>query len=343
MTTWVLLSVLGALPVFADGEFLLQPHETVGILGDADARTRLYSAYLETFVVSRFPTADIRFQQLRDVPEQLPNVLVYSPPCYPADPGGLENYADSLAQLGRRASQANPAVKITLLEPSACTQRGPVVETLEKKLSEAGARNHVVLLTGVIATDPDPAAQLSVAQAILEHWSAPAVVFDTSIDILGKRFLDSVKAHPHDLEADRVIGWRQEETTLPVNFSASIADPQDPRVVEFNDRLNRQIVRVRGARPDKFRVTVDGWPATTRWGNELFDGINLAAYRTPTTHLATRVHELTLELVGLQIASWTPGGDLAALAARAEEVWTERSEILARPVAHDYEFLPEAR
>jgi len=343
LTASVLLYLAGALPVFADGEFLLQPHDTVGIVAGADPRTSLFSAYLETFVVSRFPSADIRFAQLPGIPEQLPSVLVYSPPCYPADPGGLENYADNLAQLARRASQASPSVKITLLEPSACAQRGPVLQTLEKKLSEAGTRDQIILLAGVTATDPDPGTQLSVAQAILDQWKAPTIVFDTSVDVLGKRFLDSVNSYPHDLEADRVIGWRQEETTLPVNFAASIGDPQDPRLAEFNDRFNRQIVRLRGARPEKFRVTVDGWTATTRWGNDLFEGINLAAYRTPMSHLATRVHELTLELLGLQLASWTSGADVAALAARAEEVQTERAEIVARPVAHDYEFLPDAR
>jgi hypothetical protein len=166
-------------------------------------------------------------------------------------------------------------------------------------------------------------------------------VFDTSVDVLGKRFLDSVNATPHDLEADRVVGWRQEETTLPINFAASVGDPQDPRLREFNEKFNRQIVRLRNARPEKFRVTIDGWIATTRWGNEMFDGINLAAYRTPMSHIAARVHELTLELLWLQLASFASGADLASIGAREEEVRIERAEILARPVAHDYEFLPE--
>jgi lysophospholipase L1-like esterase len=136
------LAALGARGARAD-DFALKPHDVVVFYGDSITDQRLYTTFVETYVVTRFPELDVRFVHSgwggdrvtggggggidaridRDVLPYKPTVVTVmlgmnDAGVRPFDAALFKTFEDGYRHLVERIQTGAPGVRLTLLEPS---------------------------------------------------------------------------------------------------------------------------------------------------------------------------------------------------------------------------------
>jgi lysophospholipase L1-like esterase len=200
---------------------------------------------------------------------------------------------------------------------------------------------------------PAAPGHLIMTAALLKAWNAPGVVSSVEIDAAARRVSSIVRSSVTGTRFGSAVTWTQLDEALPM--PVDMADPVMALAVnssDFQDSLNRQIVKVTGLPPGPHTLRIDGSEVATHSAGEWSQGVNLAAAQTPMWEQASRVHAATLEHNAIHFARWrtieVPFEDektagmqpaLAALDSLEREL-VGRQRALAAPVAHRFELTP---
>jgi lysophospholipase L1-like esterase len=203
---------------------------------------------------------------------------------------------------------------------------------------------------------PGPGGQLLMSAALLKAWSAPAVVSAVEIDAENGKATRAENTKVSDLTASGdMIAWTQEDDALPLPL-----DLNDPvlmlavRSSDILDSLDRQTIKVAGARGSEYGLRIDGQDAGTFTREALADGVNVAALPTPMLEQSRRVHKLTLQHNNIHFTRWRQvqvplaNQDAAKLGRALEALDTietdtvEQQRAEARPKPHRFELLPKS-
>ncbi|MCZ2155834.1 MAG: DUF1080 domain-containing protein [Bryobacterales bacterium] len=252
--------------------------------------------------------------------------------------GVLLRYSDFLAELARaeglQTADLNKPVVAMLVKAKAA----------DPKLAQKILPDRV---------HPGPAGHLIMAEQLLKSWGAPSVVSSVEIDAAAKRVTGSENSSVSEVSFDRGIRWNQLDASLPM--SVDMADSVMALAVnssDFQDALNRQMLRVRGLNSGKHTLLIDGEVAGVYTAQQLANGVNLSALDTPMRAQALKVHQLTLARANMHNTRWRSvqvpdeGMELAASAAAVEALdrvaaeLREQQRAAARPVSHRFELRP---
>lgn len=198
---------------------------------------------------------------------------------------------------------------------------------------------------------PGPAGHLIMAEQLLKAWGAPPLVSSVEIDAAGKKVTDSQNTAVSAASFDGGISWSQLDASLPMPID--MTDSVMALAVnssDFQDALNRQMLRVRGLRSGKHTLLIDGEVVGVYSAQQLADGVNLSVLDTPMRAQALKVHHLTLARANMHNTRWrnvqVPGAGLAALDGAVEALdrvageLREKQRAAAQPVAHRFELRP---
>lgn len=392
-------------------EFPLKDQDTVVFYGDSITDQRLYTTFVETYVVTRFPQRQIRFihsgwggdrvsggaggpidlRLQRDVFAYRPTVMTImlgmNDGAYRAmEQERFDKFRSGYEHIVESAKLAFPDIRITVIQPS------PYDDATRPALFEGGYNNVLlkyseylaeladkrklqvadlngpvmVMLTKAYELDPanaqkiipdrvhpGAAGHLSMAQALLTAWHAPATVTEVDIDAAEGKVVRSENTKVEDLQAAERLTWTQRDGSLPMPV-----DDRDPvmklvlKASNFVQSLNRQPLIVRGLRAEQYTLSINGTPVGTFSRGDLEQGINLASLPTPMAKQAAAVHALTLKHNNVHNARWrtlqTPlADDKPAHLESAMRALDELEEDLvahqrrtAQPVACWYELAP---
>jgi hypothetical protein len=143
------------------------------------------------------------------------------------------------------------------------------------------------------------------AAALLKSWSAPAVVSEVEIDASAKRVSKSENTTVSKPVFSQAIKWTQADKSLPV--PVDMADAVMALAVkssDFQETLNRQMLRVKGLAAPRYTLYIDGDEIGTFTSTELADGVNLSGMKTPMWAQAWEVHSLTLKRAAMHQTRW---------------------------------------
>jgi len=155
---------------------------------------------------------------------------------------------------------------------------------------------------------PGPAGHLVMAAAFLEDMSCPALVSQIVVNVEnGKGILRKAE----NASVSKLVMNRQGGSFTLLENALPWVVPEEARKVpnftEINERLNREILIIRGLEPGKYSLSIDGNKIGVYSSDRLFTGANLALEpATPQYAQATRIMELnrtrndTLHVKGLR-------------------------------------------
>jgi hypothetical protein len=236
-------------------------------------------------------------------------------------PRFFEKYTSGYAHILDTMKARAPKARVTLLEPSAyddvtrpeefpegynsvLLRYGKFVrETSAKRgLTSADMNRPVVEFLKSAGSDrlipdrvhPSPGAHLVMASALLRAWRAPSVVASVEIDGVAGKVVGAENAAVESVTIGDGVSWEEVDGSLPMPV-----ETDDETLVaalkysEFTESLNREMLKVTGLEPGKYRLEIDGEGVGTFDADELGQGINLATLDTPMTRQAQRVLDLT--------------------------------------------------
>lgn len=407
MTTAVALLALTLATGACLAQFALKQGDRVVFYGDSITDQRLYTTFVETFVVTRFPRLNVTFTHSgwggdrvtgggggpvdlrlkRDVIAYKPTVMTVmlgmNDGSYRAfDEGIFKTYADGYRNIVGTMKGALPNLRMTLIRPSpfddvtrapafpggynsVLVRYGDFVQQLagEKKLGVADLCTDVVaMLKKANSTDPalaqkiiadrvhpGPAGQLTMAACLLKAWKAPALVSSVEIDARAGKATSAQNCTVSGVTPGAKLTWTQLDKALPMPVDAKEATfALVLASSDFQETLNRQIVRVTGLSGGSYRLSIDGQEAGVFPASDLAQGVNLALAATPMAQQAARVHALTLSHNQVHFTRWrqvqlpldwckSPKSDAALAAMDAWDADIARQQRqAARPVPHTY-------
>ncbi|MGH9613905.1 MAG: SGNH/GDSL hydrolase family protein [Bryobacteraceae bacterium] len=179
----------------------------------------------------------------------------------------------------------------------------PVVNMLQKANGADSAEATKILPDRV---HPGPSGHLTMAEALLKSWNAPALVSDVEIDAKEKS-----ASHTENADVDSIgttasgLTWNETEHALP--FPINMADPLVALVMHSSDfvsALDQETLKVSGLAPGKYDLKIDGASVGSFDASQLSDGVNLATLPTPMEKQATDVHALTLRRADTHNFRW---------------------------------------
>ena len=256
----------------------------------------------------------------------------------PFDPGRFEAYKAGYRHILETVRRGLPGARVTLLQPSpyddvtrppdfaggynevlvrygafvrelaggqdmaVADMNGPVVAAL-KRAHAADTAAAARLIPDRI--HPGAPVSLVMAQALLQAWSAPALVTEVEIDVMRQVARVQVNTRVSEIAAGEWVSWKQSDQALPMPLDA--ADPLVALVLRSSDfmaSVNRQPLRVLGLAPGHYALRIDGHPVGTFGSDQLSAGIDLAGLPTPMARQAAAVHALTLEHNALRWTRW---------------------------------------
>jgi lysophospholipase L1-like esterase len=363
MTLRTLLLLAAALGAGAQ-QFYLKPGDRVVFFGDSITDQRLYTTFVETYAVTRYPKGNFTFTHSgwggdrvsggaggpidvrlwRDVLPYDPTVVTlmlgmndgryraFEQPIFDEYEKG---YRHIVASLKRRL----PGARITAIQPSpyddvtrkANFEGGYNAVLLRygaflKQLAAAEGLHWADMNTPVVAAlngaksihpedaarlipdrvHPGPSGHLLMAQALLESWSAPALVSEVEFDGAQKTATVQKQAKVSEVQATaKGFAWTQLDEALPMPV-----DLKDPLVAlalkasSFTQALNQQLVRVTKLATGNYRLRVDGAGVGSFTAAQLKAGINLTEFSTPMLQQAADVHALTLQHAAIHNTRW---------------------------------------
>ena len=156
---------------------------------------------------------------------------------------------------------------------------GPVVAALEKA-KKLDAENAKKLLPDRV--HPGPAGHLSMAEALLKAWHAPAVVTSVEIDAAEPAVASAANTKVTDLAADAGVSWDQMDDALPMPI-----DTKDEvvalalRASDFVDAMDREPLKVTGLKAARYNLKIDDRGGGHFHQRGMAKGINLATLPDP--------------------------------------------------------------
>ena len=184
---------------------------------------------------------------------------------------------------------------------------------------------------------------LIMAEALLKSWMAPALVTNVDIDGEAGRLITAEKTAVSGFSANAEgLRWTQKDEALPMPLPMPANLPGLALAVkasDFHDALNRQILRVRGAKAAKYELKINGGVVGEFTAAQLNEGINLATMATPMIKQAREVHALTIKRTNIHNLRWrnleTVLGteNLGSLASTMQNLDELRDELEARQKA----------
>lgn len=200
---------------------------------------------------------------------------------------------------------------------------------------------------------PGASGHLIMAESLLKAWRAPSIVSTVEIDASARRVTKYENAAVMNVMFGRGVSWSQKDDSLP--FPVDMSDPVMALAVsssDFMEAMNRQMVKVSGLADGRYTLRIDDGEIGTYTAQQLKDGVNLAALRTPMWAQATRVHALTLKHNNIHFARWrqlqvplqaekldTVSAAITALDAVDNEI-VGQQRAAAQPVVHRFEIVP---
>ena len=402
----VLVSLAGA-----QDNFHLKDGDRVVFYGDSITDQRLYTTFVETYVLTRFPKRTVTFvhsgwggdrvtggagggvleRLARDVAAYKPTVVTIMLGMNDGrvrafDQQIFDIYSAGYKQIVKQLKESAPGVRITAIEPSpyddvtreprfpggynavllrygqfvrelgasggltVADLNAPVTAMLERAKAADAELSQQIIPDRV---HPGASGHLIMAESLLKAWKAPSLVSSVEIDAAGRRVVKSESSSVAGVAFGRSVSWTQTDDALPVPI-----DLYDPvmalavRSSDFQDALNRQMLKVSGLRAGKHTLLIDGDEVGTFEAAQLAAGVNLAGLQTPMYAQAAQVHALTLKHNNIHYARWRSlqvplqpddpvslGTALATLdAVEAELIARQRSA--AQPKPHRFELIP---
>ncbi|MBI4906710.1 MAG: DUF1080 domain-containing protein [Acidobacteria bacterium] len=260
----------------------------------------------------------------------------------PGFPGGynatLLRYADFLKELSAKES-------LILADLNR-----PVAEML-KRAKAADAELSTKILPDRV--HPGASGHLIMAASLLKAWNAPAMVSSVEIDAAGKRVGRTGNTAVTQAAFGRAVAWTQKDDALPMPVDMS--DPVMSLAVrssDFQEALNRQMVKVSGLAAGNHTLLIDGEEMGTWTAAQLAAGVNLSAVRTPMWAQAWQVHQYTLKHTAIHNARWRnlqvplEKEPLDAMALATSGLDAVDNELIAKqrraaqPMPHRFELIP---
>ena len=238
----------------------------------------------------------------------------------------FNRYAAGYRHIIQKLEKDLPGVRITVLEPSAyddvtrepqfpggynqvLLQLGAFVRMLASSdhLRSADLNAPVVSLLRAAfqaaepaqklipdRVHPSPGVHMIMAQALLQSWNAPSLVTSIEIDASRSVAAKQVNTTIASLSQSNGISWTQRDRALPMPRDV----PEETvdvalRCSDFTQALNREMLKIDGLAPGKYRLHIDEDEVGTFDAGALAQGINLAALNTPMSRQAKIVLDLT--------------------------------------------------
>ncbi|MDR0903001.1 MAG: SGNH/GDSL hydrolase family protein, partial [Opitutaceae bacterium] len=255
----------------------------------------------------------------------------------------FDTYRDGIASITSKVRAKIPGIRLTLIQPSAYDDvtrepkfpggynevlvrygaavkeiaaaagqhtadlNAPLVSVLQKARASDAALAEKIIGDRV---HPSAAGGLIMAGALLKSWNAPAVVSDVTIDAAAKKITGAQNTKVTGLAVSgdargQSLSWTQLDASLPMPVdlgNATIALAVNSS--DFNDTLNREILRVAGLAATDYDLEIDGKPVGNFSPVELARGVNLAALPTPMSAQAAEVHKFTLQRTNTHQTRW---------------------------------------
>ena len=332
-------------PSTAPPAFSLKDGDRVVFYGDSITEQMLYTSDIEDFVLTRYPQSRISFTHSgvggdkvsggwtgpidlrleRDLFTYQPTVVTImlgmNDGYYRAyDPGIFKTYADGYRQMVETIQSKLPAVRLTLLLPSAYDDvtRDPKFEggyngvlrrfgdfitqlSVEKHAATADLNTPLVAaLTKAKAMDapfsttliadrvhPSAAIHWLMAESVLKAWGASPVVSLVVIDASKPTITDSSNTRVVELHKDKAsktLSWLQSDNALPLPLATSDSDPFLDLALRSSDlieALDQEILRVSGIAPGSYELSIDDQAVGKFSSEQLLSGVNLAVLETP--------------------------------------------------------------
>ena len=149
---------------------------------------------------------------------------------------------------------------------------------------------------------PGTAGHLLMATQMIEAWHGSPLVSDVEIDARSSAVTRSIGAK---VTSEKPLTWSALEASLPMPI-----DTHDPliqfvdKTAHVADRISLQRLAVRGLRPGKYRLSIDGKAVATFTNRELTAGINLSAVATPMSEQANKLLDLTRKRAYVRHVRW---------------------------------------
>jgi lysophospholipase L1-like esterase len=178
----------------------------------------------------------------------------------------------------------------------------PVAAMLEKAKANNAQLSQRILPDRV---HPGASGHLIMAESLLKAWRAPSIVSNVEIDASAKRVTKYENAAVMNVQFGRGVSWSQKDDALP--FPVDMGDPVMALAVnssDFMEAMNRQMVKISGLSDGRYTLRIDDEEVATFTAQQLKEGVNLAARKTPMWAQATRVHALTLKHNNIHFARW---------------------------------------
>lgn len=176
---------------------------------------------------------------------------------------------------------------------------------------------------------PSAAAEMMMAQALLQAWGAPALVSDVALDAQSASVARAENASVRDLRAaNGGLSWTETEAALPLPVEGLHSDwrqfppvalfpnPQ-PRpgytnpvtalidqLSGFTRDLDQETLRVSGLAAGTYSLAIDGDPVAKYSADDLARGVNLAQVMTPMMRQAYDVNNLVWEEIQAHFVAW---------------------------------------
>ncbi|MGH7975425.1 MAG: hypothetical protein ACREC8_02050, partial [Limisphaerales bacterium] len=185
---------------------------------------------------------------------------------------------------------------------------------------------------------PSPVGELVMAQSLLEAWNAPSTVSAVTIDAINKVISQSDNTAVSRLEnSDVKISWTQKDKSLPFPILGLHEDwPQFPPTENdqwgkpfffwpapqpkwdytnasaemmigfsrFYQALDQELLTVARLQPGNYQLKINGQVVGEFTDQQLNNGINLAAYKTPMLEQAYRVLALVWKQTQWRYFAW---------------------------------------
>lgn len=149
---------------------------------------------------------------------------------------------------------------------------------------------------------PGPAGHLIMAAELLKAWKADPTVSDVEIDGRANRVISESGAKVSNLKD---LEWAQLDRSIPF-----VLDPNDPAIQlaaklgNFDESLNRQILKVTGLEPGSYIFTIDSAKIAKLSAEQLAQGVNLAKFDTPMRKQSTEVLNLIKRKTEIEFFAW---------------------------------------
>jgi lysophospholipase L1-like esterase len=324
--------------------FPYKPSVVTIMLGMNDGRVRAFNDELFTLysrgykeIIKQLKAADAGTRITAIQPSPYDDVT--RAPGFPGGYNGvLLRYSDFVQELGKSES-------LTVADLNR-----PVTAMLAKAKAASAELAPKIIPDRV---HPGPAGHLIMAAALLKAWNAPATVSVVEIDAKAKGVTGYESASVVNVSFGAGVKWTQTDEALPMPV-----DMRDPvmalavRSSDFEETLNRQVVKVTGLAAGKYTLRIDGSEVVTKTAAEWAQGVNIALLQTPMWEQAARVHALTLKRTSIHQARWRTvqvplesdelteaGGAMAALDKLTAEL-TAKQRAMAQPKPHVFELVP---